>query len=396
MPVIKLKSGRDKSIKRKHPWIFSGAINSVKDVKTNGETTEVISADGKHLGYGSFSNQSQISIRMLSFDPDVKPDENFIKRKIEVALKFRDTIIDQQSINAFRLINAESDGLPGIIVDKYSDYLVCQFLSSGADYWKNIVVNSLTEMLNPSGIYERSDADIREKEGLVKTSGVLSGKHPDSLIEITENNSSFFVDIISGHKTGFYLDQRENRKIISDFVKDKNVLNCFSYTGAFSAYALKSGAKKIVNIDSSETSLKLAEKNLIANGFTINNQFENVCDDVFKYLRKLRDTNQQYDLIILDPPKFAESVSQIEKASRGYKDINLLAMKLLTQNGILFTFSCSGHITTELFNKIISDAALDSGRNVKLIKLLTQSPDHTISANFPESLYLKGLICSVY
>ncbi|HQI40505.1 MAG: 23S rRNA methyltransferase [Ignavibacteriales bacterium UTCHB2] len=395
MPEVKLKSGRDKSIRRKHPWIFSGAIDSVRDIKSNGETVEVISADGKLLGYGSFSNHSQISVRMLSFDPDNKPDESFFKRKVEDAIKFRKNIIDQYSTNAYRLINAESDNLPGIIVDKYSDFLVCQFLSAGAEYWKNIVVNSLIELLNPSGIYERSDVDVREKEGLPKTNGILFGKHPDALIEITENNNIFLVDIINGHKTGFYLDQRDNRKTISDYVKDKNVLNCFSYTGAFSVYALKSGAKKVVNLDSSEDSLNIAGKNLTANGFTINNQFENVCDDVFKYLRKLRDTNQQYDLIILDPPKFAESVNQIEKASRGYKDINLLAMKLLTQNGILFTFSCSGHITTELFNKIISDAALDSGRNVKFTKFLTQSVDHTITANFPESLYLKGLICNV-
>ncbi len=394
MSEVKLKKGRDKSIRRKHPWIFSGAIDSVKDIKSKGETVEVISADGKFLGYGSFSNQSQISVRMLSFDPDNKPDEGFIKRRIEEAIKFRKNIIDQYSTNAYRLINAESDNLPGIIVDKYSDFLVCQFLSAGAEYWKNIVVNSLIELLNPSGIYERSDVDVREKEGLAKTNGILFGKHPDALIEITENNNIFFVDIINGHKTGFYLDQRDNRKTICNYVKDKNILNCFSYTGAFSVYALKSGAVKVINIDSSENSLNTAEKNLIANGFT-SNKFENVCDDVFKYLRKLRDTNQQFDLIILDPPKFAESTSQIEKASRGYKDINLLAMKLLTKNGILFTFSCSGHITSELFNKIISDAALDSGRNVKFIKFLTQSADHTISANFPESLYLKGLVCNV-
>lgn len=214
MSGVKLKKGRDKSIRRKHPWIFSGAIDSVKDIKSNGETVEVISADGKLLGYGSFSNQSQISVRMLSFDPDNKPDESFFKRKIEEAIKFRKTIVDQYSTNAYRLINAESDNLPGIIVDKYSDFLVCQFLSAGAEYWKNIVVNSLIELLNPSGIYERSDVDVREKEGLAKTNGILFGKHPDALIEITENNNIFFVDIINGHKTGFYLDQRDNRKTI--------------------------------------------------------------------------------------------------------------------------------------------------------------------------------------
>lgn len=395
MPSIKLKRGRDKSIGRKHPWIFSGAIESVRDVRSNGETVEIISADGKHLGYGSFSKESQISVRMLSFNPEEKPDEIFIKKRIKEALNFRDSIVDKSSTNAYRLINAESDNLPGIIVDKYSDYLVCQFLSAGAEFWKNIVIDALIELTDPICIYERSDVDVRDKEGLVKSKGIIFGKLPDLPIEIIENGNKLLVDIVNGHKTGFYLDQRENRKIISDFARGRNILNCFSFTGGLSVYALKAGASKVINIDSSEEALSLAEKNLINNGFT-NNQYENICEDVFKYLRKLRDSNQKYDLIILDPPKFAESVSQVEKASRGYKDINLLAMKLLNPNGILFTFSCSGHITRELFNKIISDAALDSGREVKIIKHLTQSPDHSISTNFPESLYLKGLVCNVY
>lgn len=395
IPSIKLKRGRDKSIGRKHPWIFSGAIESVKDVRSNGETVEIISADGKRLGYGSFSKESQISVRMLSFNPEEKPDDIFIKKRIKEALNFRDSIVDKSSTNAYRLINAESDSLPGIIVDKYSDYLVCQFLSAGAEFWKNIVIDTLIELTDPICIYERSDVDVREKEGLVKSKGIIFGKLPDLPIEVIENGNKLLVDIVNGHKTGFYLDQRKNRDVITDFAKGRNILNCFSFTGSFSVYALKAGAAKVINIDSSEEALSLAEKNLINNGFT-NNQYENICEDVFKYLRKLRDSNQKYDLIILDPPKFAESVSQVEKASRGYKDINLLAMKLLNPNGILFTFSCSGHITRELFNKIVSDAALDSGREVKIIKHLTQSPDHSISTNFPESLYLKGLVCNVY
>lgn len=395
MPVIKLKKGRDKSVKRKHPWIFSGAIDSTSDIKTNGETVDVISADGQLLGFGSFSNQSQISVRMLSFHPEIKPDNNFIRQQIHRAISFRNGIIDKTATSAYRIINAESDGLPGVIVDKYSEYLVCQFLSAGAEYWKNIVVDSLNDLIKPIAIYERSDAQVREKEGLKKSTGVLLGKSPDTLIEIIENQNKFLVDISNGHKTGFYLDQRENRKTICDFVANKTVLNCFSYTGGFSVYALKAGAVKVVNVESSEESLKLAEMNLTKNGFT-ENHFENICEDVFKYLRKLRDSNQQFDVIILDPPKFAESISQVEKASRGYKDINLLAMKLLSPGGTLFTFSCSGHISTDLFSKIISDAALDSGREVKIIKQLTQSPDHCISTNFPESLYLKGLICNVH
>ena len=292
------------------------------------------------------------------------------------------------------MINAECDGLPGLIVDKYNDYLVCQFLSAGAEFWKEEIVKLLASILNPTGIYERSNVDVREKEGLNPTSGVLFGKEPSDLIEISENGYKFFVDIKNGHKTGFYLDQRDNRKLLEKFSPGKEILNCFSYTGGFSVYAIKSGANKVINVDSSADALELAEKNFALNEIE-SSRYENINDDIFKYLRKLRDANKQFDVIILDPPKFAESVSQVDKASRGYKDINLLAIKLLKKGGTLFTFSCSGHITPELFNKIFSDAALDSGRRVNIVKHLTQSPDHTVITNFPEGLYLKGLVCKI-
>jgi 23S rRNA (cytosine1962-C5)-methyltransferase len=279
-------------------------------------------------------------------------------------------------------------------VDKYNDYIVCQFLSAGAEFWKQEVVKLLSSLLNPTGVYERSDVEVREKEGLLPVSGVLFGNEPPDLIEIIENGNKFFVDIKNGHKTGFYLDQRDNRKLLEKFSPGKEILNCFSFSGGFSVYALKAGADKVINVDSSIDALELAEKNFALNGIA-SSAYENINDDIFKYLRKLRDANKQFDIIILDPPKFAESVSQIEKASRGYKDINLLAIKLLKKGGVLLTFSCSGHITSELFNKIIADAALDSGRNVNIVKYLTQSSDHAVSTNFPEGLYLKGLICRV-
>lgn len=394
MPSIKLKKGRDKSFNRKHPWIFSGAVDSVKDVNTNGETVDIISGDGKFLGYGSYSSHSQISVRVLSFNPDEKIDRAFFKQRIENAIQFRKQIINYELTNSYRLINAESDSLPGLVVDKYADFIVCQFLSAGAEFWKKEIVEILVDLINPSGIFERSDVEIREKEGLQQSKGILYGKAPEELIEIIENENRFLVDVNYGHKTGFYLDQRDNRKLLENFVLGKEVLNCFSYTGGFSIYAIKAGANKVVNVDSSAESLSLADKNFTLNGID-SSKYENTQDDVFKYLRKLRDTSKQFDVIILDPPKFAESVSQIEKASRGYKDINLLALKLLKKNGVLFTFSCSGHIVPELFNKIIADAAADAGREVHLLKYLTQSPDHTMLTNFPEGLYLKGLVCKV-
>lgn len=394
MPSVKLKKGRDKSLLRKHPWVFSGAIDKINNITQNGETVEIISADGKLLGFGSYSAQSQISVRVLSFNPDDEVDPDFFVNRFNNAFQLRNNLIDEESTNAYRLVNAENDFLPGLIVDKYNNYLVCQFLSAGAEFHKKLTVDLLSSLLKPTGIFERSDADVRLKEGLNPAKGVLFGKTPDDLMEITENGRKFLVDIIGGHKTGFYLDQRQNRNFLTQFAGNKKVLNCFSYTGGFSVYALGAEANKVTNVDSSESALALAQKNLNLNGFN-SEQFENIRGDVFSYLRKLRDSNQQFDLIILDPPKFAESANQINKASKGYKDINLLALKLLSKNGILFTFSCSGHITTELFNKIIADAANDSDREVHILNYLTQSPDHAVSANFPEGLYLKGLICTV-
>ncbi|MBK7631675.1 MAG: class I SAM-dependent rRNA methyltransferase [Ignavibacteriales bacterium] len=394
MPIVKLQKGREKSFNRKHPWIFSGAVDSIKDVNKNGETVKIISGDGKILGSGSYSSHSQISVRVLSFNPDETVDRKFIQKRIENAIQFRKQIIDDVSTNAYRIINAECDFLPGVIVDKYADFLVCQFLSAGSEFWKKEIVAILINKLNPTGIFERSDVTVREKEGLQQSKGILYGKEPEGLIEIIENGNKFFVDIVNGHKTGFYLDQRDNRKLLEKFSVENEILNCFSFTGGFSVYALIAGASKVTNVDSSEEALLLAERNFSLNGID-SSKYENVNGDVFKYLRKLRDADKQFDVIILDPPKFAESVSQVEKASRGYKDINLLALKLLKKNGTLFTFSCSGHIVSELFNKIIADAAADSGREVHILKYLTQSPDHTMLTSFPEGLYLKGIVCKV-
>lgn len=394
MPSVILKKAADNFIKRKHPWIFSGAIEKVEGNPSNGETVQIFTSNKIPIGHGSYSPSSQIRVRVWSFNPEEKIDSEFFRRKIFLANSLREKVIDFSKTNAYRIINAESDNIPGLIVDRYSNYLVCQFLSAGAEFNKKIIVEILDDAFNPSGIFERSDVEVRTKENLQPMQGLLTGTVPEDLVEVKENGFKFFADVKGGHKTGFYLDQRDNRALLSEFSKGKNVLNCFSYTGGFSVYALASGANKVTQIDSSEVALEIANKNIGLNGLNLSS-VENINDDVFTVLRKFRDERRTFDVIILDPPKFAESASQIQKASRGYKDINLLAIKLLNPGGVLFTFSCSGHISPELFQKIVADAALDSGREAKIIKQLTQSSDHPVSLNFPEGLYLKGLICLI-
>jgi 23S rRNA (cytosine1962-C5)-methyltransferase len=389
-----LKQSRDKILNRKHPWIFSGAIEKVEGNPSNGETVQIYTSNKTLIGFGSVSPSSQIRVRVWSFNIEEKIDENFFRSKISLAKSLREKIINGSKTNAYRIINAESDGLPGLIVDRYADYLICQFLSAGVEANKEIIIEILNDIFKPTGIFERSDVEVRTKEGLQPSQGLLKGTVPEDLIEVLENGFKFLVDIKSGHKTGFYLDQRDNRALVSEFSKGKSVLNCFSYTGGFSVYSLASGAEKVTQIESSLSALELANNNIELNGFSLSS-FESINEDVFKVLRKFRDERKTFDLIILDPPKFAESASQIQKASRGYKDINLLAMKLLNLGGILFTFSCSGHISQELFQKIVAGAALDSGREVKIIKQLTQSSDHPVALNFPEGMYLKGMVCIV-
>lgn len=394
MPSVVLKKTADSFIKRKHPWIFSGAIEKVEGNPANCETVQIFTSNKTLVGHGSFSTSSQIRVRVWSFDPEEKIDSDFFRRKILSASELRKQFIDISITDTYRIINSESDGISGLIVDRYSDFLVCQFLSAGAEFQKEKIIEIIDDIFNPVGIYERSDVEVRTKEQLQPAKGVLKGKVPDDLIEIKENGFRFLVDLKNGHKTGFYLDQRDNRLLISAFAKNKSVLNCFSYTGGFSVYTLATGASSVTQIETSASSLDISIKNFDLNNLDTS-LVENINGDVFEVLRKFRDERRTFDLIILDPPKFAESASQIQKASRGYKDINLLAMKLLKPGGILFTFSCSGHISQELFQKIVSDAALDSGREVKIIRQLTQSEDHPVALNFPEGLYLKGLVCSI-
>ena len=395
MAELRLKPKREKSVKRKHPWIFSGAIQEVNGNPGIGETVKVISTEGEDLGYGAYSPHSSIRVRMWNFDPQQEIDDVCIENKMRIAFSLRNS---QKYINSgnnsFRLINAESDGLPGLIVDKYADLLVIQLLSAGPERWKDTIIRNLISLTRQEKIFERSDVEVRKLEGLPLRKGMLSGEKPEGLIEIIENKKRFLVDVVNGQKTGFYLDQRDNRRAIKQYTANRQVLNCFSYSGAFTVYALEGGAQHVTSIESSQEAISLAKKNIVVNDLP-EERTSWINGDVFNELRLLRDKGLSFDMVILDPPKFAPTSAQVRSASRGYKDINLLAFKLLNPGGILATFSCSGGIDRLLFQKIIAGAALDAKVDAKILEHLSQSADHPVALNFPEGAYLKGLICQV-
>jgi len=392
LSAIVIKPAAEKSLARRHPWIFSGAVSRVEGAPGNGETVQVKSADGAVLAQAAYSPHSQIRARVWSSDPDAVIHPDFFAQRLQQALSLRRSVFGAELPDACRLVNAESDGLPGLVVDRYGDYLVCQFMSSGAEYWRGDLVRLLTDLLPVKGIYDRSDGDARNREGLDKTIGVQWGQEPPELIEITDPPYRFLVDIRDGHKTGFYLDQRENRRWVERYARGRRVLNCFSYTGGFGIAALLGGAESVINLDASARALDISRE--IARINPVDPKRLTIAEDnAFAALRRFRDAGHSFDMIILDPPKFADSRHQVDRAARGYKDINLLAVKLLAPGGILFTFSCSGGVSRELFQKIVADAALDARRDLSILHWLSQSADHPVSANFPEGSYLKGLIC---
>jgi 23S rRNA (cytosine1962-C5)-methyltransferase len=388
MPTLILKSGREKSLLRRHPWIFSGAVERVDEAPASGATLDVLSFNGEFLARGFYSPISQIRARAWTFN-DEAIDKDFFRKRIHAAIASRSTLHSSNDTNAVRLIYAESDGIPGLIVDRYNDMLVLQSLTTGIEFWKETIADILLEETGLKNIYERSDADVRELEGLEARVGILRGK-PVSQLRITEYGLHFNVNISEGHKTGFYLDQRANRQRVRAMAKDKDVLDCFCYSGGFTVNALAGGAKSVVSVDSSADALQLGRENVSLNGLP---QPEWIEADIFQRLRKFRDERRSFDMIILDPPKFAPTASQADKAARGYKDINLLAFKLLRPGGMLFTFSCSGGITADLFQKIVAGAALDANVDAQIVEKLSQAADHPISLNFPEGEYLKGLVC---
>ena len=386
-----LQSGREKSLLRRHPWVFSGAVERLDGDVLSGDTIQVCDAQGGFLAWAAYNSASQIVARVWSWQPEEKIDVDFFRRKIASALALRkDLKLDQHS-NGMRLIHGESDGLPGLIVDQYADVLVLQLGSAGAERWRDTFADCLQELCQPVCIYERSDSDGRALEGLPARNEVLRG-HLSQNLRVTENGIDIAVDVATGQKTGFYLDQRDNRALIGELSAGRDVLNCFCYTGGFSLYALRGGASTVLSIDSSAEALQLAQSNVELNALDAG-RTEWQDNDVFEALRKLRDQNRKFDLIVLDPPKFAPTAAFAEKAARAYKDINLLGFKLLRPGGILATFSCSGGISDDLFQKIIAGAALDAGVDARVTDWLHAAPDHPVALNFPEGEYLKGLVC---
>ncbi|MDD4395501.1 MAG: class I SAM-dependent methyltransferase [Bacteroidales bacterium] len=391
MNKIILKPGREKSLLRRHPWIFSGAIGKIDGKPKSGETVEIYSIGGNFIAVGAWSPRSQISVRIWSFE-NCPIDHDFLKLRVQEAVAAREAmfVTREKQLEACRLIAAESDGLPGVIADRYGDYIVCQFLSAGAEAHRETIVDCLQEICNPRGIYERSDVAVREKEGLSERTGILRGEEPPEIIMIVENGIQFEVDVRNGHKTGFYLDQRDNRRAVANHALGRTVLNCFSYTGGFGIAAAAHGAAHVTNIESSQDALRMSDENMHLNGIT-EERYSNIDGNAFKVLRALRAEEKTFDVIILDPPKFIESQQQLFRGCRGYKDINILALQMLNPGGMLFTFSCSGLMDAMLFQKIVADAALDAKREALIIQRLAQAPDHAVSMNFPEGFYLKGL-----
>ena len=393
MKKMTLHSGREKSLLRRHPWIFSGAVKATESDTKSGDIVRVQTDDGRFLAYAAFSEKSQIIARVLSFDERDVIDAAFYRRQIKIAIARRAPLTSQT--NAMRLIHAESDGLPGLIADRYGDVIVLQLLTAGIEPQREMLAKLLLEETGAPTIYERSDADVRELEGLPARNGLIAGEPLPAEIVIVENGMNIAVDIANGHKTGFYLDQRDSRALAKSLAHSlangADVLNCFCYTGTMSVAALVGGAKSVLTIDSSAPSLQMAAHNLQLNGQD-QQRAEWLDADVFQALRKLRDQARNFDLIILDPPKFAPTAHHAEKAARAYKDINLLGLKLLRPGGHLMTFSCSGGISTDLFQKIVAGAALDAHVDAQIVQRLGPGPDHPVALHFPEGDYLKGLL----
>jgi 23S rRNA (cytosine1962-C5)-methyltransferase len=415
-PTIVIKAGREKPINQQHPWIFSGAIDEIKGDPQPGDIVTVTDKKGRFLARGYWNVKSQIQVRILTWQDEPIDDDwwhKMLKRAIEARAVFqvdREPILPTQI--GIRLVNAENDYLPGLILDVYGDCLVLQALTLGIDLRKNLIAELAIDILNIGfgahikTVFERSDVDVRHKEGLKDVTGVLWGEEPDDNVIIHEDfDIKFAIDVRNGHKTGFYLDQKSNRSLLHTLLESRpenqrQVLNLFSYTGGFGIYAMEANAELVVNVDSSESVLNLAEKNATLSGLPFAERgvesAEYIQADVFELLHDYADEKKQFDVVILDPPKFAHNAGQVDNAARGYKDINLNAFKCVKPGGYLMTFSCSGAISADLFQKIVFGALADSGRQAQILKHLGPGDDHPVALTFPEGAYLKGLLLKVY
>jgi 23S rRNA (cytosine1962-C5)-methyltransferase len=389
LPRVSLQPGREKSLMQRHPWVFAGSIATVEGAPAAGDTVLLHASDGSPLASAAWSPESKIRARIWSFDPHEEIDAAFFRARVGTAVRSRDELLDGTH-NACRLIHGESDGLPGFVADRYDHVACVQVLATGAERWRDTLIDALAESTGCDAIYERSNVDVRALEGLAPREGPVRGTMPPS-VAILEDSLRFVVDVAHGQKTGFYLDQRNSRKRVRALASGRDVLNCFCYTGGFTVAALAGGAKSVLSIDSSAEALALGQENVAANAFDpARTEWRDA--DIFVELRKLRDAARTFDMIVLDPPKFAPTAQHAEKAARAYKDINLLALKLLRPGGLLATFSCSGGISADLFQKIVAGAALDARANAVVVGHFEASADHPVALNFPQGDYLKGLL----
>lgn len=394
MHTIKLKKGKDKAARQQHPWVFSGAIEAINGNAADGDVVKVTDQSGAFIAYGLFNGQSRVAIRLLEWDIECFPDELWWRTRIQRAVTARKYLLTATDTDALRLIFAEADFLPGLIVDKYGDFISVQVHSSGVERIKPIIIDELSRLLTPRGIYERSDANARAHENLPLINGLLSGSQPPEWLEVKENGIRYQVNIAAGQKSGFYCDQRDNRLLVARHAAGKRVLDCFCYSGGFSLNALAHGASEVVSVDSSELAIETLKRNVLLNNFDASKHTA-LQADVNKQLRAYADSGEQFDLIVLDPPKYAPTRSSLEKAARAYKELNRRGLLLLKKGGLLATFSCSAAMDLATFKQVLAWAALDADKEIQFVHQFAQPEDHPVRASFPEGEYLKGLLCRI-
>jgi 23S rRNA (cytosine1962-C5)-methyltransferase len=394
MVDVILKKGKEKAALQRHPWIFSGAIEKVKGSPANGDVVKVLAANKDFLAYGYYNDKSRVAVRLLEWVETETIDKDWYQQRIQTAIAARKHVLLKGDTNTCRLVFSEADFLPGLIVDQYADFLSLQILSAGMENIKADIIDILKAELNPTGIFDKSDASARTHESLDVEQGLLWGENPPEFLEVRENGIRYHINIEGGQKSGFYCDQRDNRLLLADYAAGKSVLDCFSYSGGFSLNSLKQGATQVTSVDSSALALETLQRNIGLNGFA-GDRSTSIQSDVNKQLRVFKEEGKTFDIVVLDPPKYAPSRSALDRAARAYKDLNRLGMGLLESGGLLATFSCSGAVDLETFKQIIAWAALDAGKEVQIVKQFHQPEDHPVRISFPEGEYLKGLLLRV-